>query len=359
MLLTALHIRNLRVIEEATLAPGDGCNFVIGANGAGKTSVLEAIYLLGRGRSFRHSEAGPMIRSGASETLVTGHCNDPLTEMTHRIGISRGIRSFACRIDGADVRRRSELSAALPIQFISSQPQFLLEMGPDVRRRFVDLGVFHVEPGYVRLLAEYQRCLRQRNAALRQGNPEQVRPWDGAFTAAATAIHRKRKHHVETLAVRTTQLVRSWDIGIEPNLVYRQGWADDGTGLEDQLQRKLESDLRLGYTNRGPHRADLEVNLGRDDAGKKLSRGQQKMLVFAMNLAMVDLVADSGRSRPVMLIDDIAAELDPGNRKRVLVELRERQLQCFITAIEESALPEEARVAGMMFHVEQGQLGPC
>lgn len=182
MYIRVLEITDLRVIERIRIEPAAGLNFIVGENGSGKTSLLEGIYLASRGRTFRHAEAGPMIRFGAEQTTVVAHLapdrvDGSADESGAILGVRRGKQSLLCRLNGSDVRKRSELAEALPVQWIGSQPQLLISMGPEVRRRFVDMGLFHVEPPYLRAYAEFQRTLQQRNAAIRQGSREQVSLW--------------------------------------------------------------------------------------------------------------------------------------------------------------------------------------
>lgn len=341
------------------LAASPGLNLLAGANGAGKTSILEAIYLLGRGRTFRHRDAGPMVRKGAESALVTAELGDPTSGLGHRIGLSRSKTEFRCRIDGQEIRKRSELSRFLPLQFVSSQPQFLLDLGPEVRRRFLDMAVFHVEPAYLGDLAEYNRCLRQRNAAIRQGRASAVRPWNAPFAAAAERIDDRRRDVLSRLEPRVKGLVAEWGAGFAPEFRYRPGWRQDGSSLKTQLDERLEGDLRLGYTSRGPHRAELDVSSDADAVAKKLSRGQQKLLVFGLNLALIDRIGEATQRKPILLVDDLAAELDGDNKRRLLVELEKRRLQCFVTMIDDKVLPVDSIENPTMFHVKQGQLIPC
>ena len=157
-----LTIQDLRVIQTLELAPVRGINVVSGNNGAGKTSVLEAIYLAGRGRSFRHNEAKPLIREGAEEVRVIAKISDLTDGSATTLGLSRDRSQFRCRVDGQDVKKRSVLAETLPVQWVSSQPQLFLELGPDLRRRFLDMVVFHVKHGYLSTLGTYQRVLKQR-----------------------------------------------------------------------------------------------------------------------------------------------------------------------------------------------------
>ena len=357
MRIRSLKIDNLRVIQNIALEPGRGINFIVGENGAGKTSVLEGIYLAGRGRTFRHAEAGPMIRQGSDEVTVFVELEQDRGEERSVLGVQRTKKGLRCRLDGRDVYKRSVLAETLPVQWIGSQPQLLLSLGPDVRRRFIDMGLFHVEHTYLEVFNEYQRHLRQRNAAIKDGAPGTVRIWNAPLAKAANEMHQHRERFVADLA-RVAQAINiEWGVPIGSGFTmrYRAGWNKDRP-LLDQLESRLDTDLKLGYTTCGPHRAELELVTESGSAEKTLSRGQQKLLVLAMNLALLDLVVAQGGSVPVVLIDDLAAELDSVNRQRMVAELEKRGNQAFLTKIDESAIVTES--AAKTFHVEHGRLVP-
>ncbi len=354
MYITSLGISNLRILENLRIEPCPGINFVVGDNGAGKTSVLEAIYLAGRGRTFRHTDAGPMIREGADSVTVVLETADSGSDRRSILGIRRGKKDVSCRLNGEDVHKRSVLAEALPVQWIGSQPQLFLGMGPDVRRRFIDMGVFHVEHSYLEILGEFQRNLRQRNAAIRQGDADSVRIWNRPFALSAEIMNRHRSRFVEDLMVRTMEIHATLQPGYTLSYRFKTGWNPDTT-LIQQLDDKVESDLRLGYTARGPQRAELDLMADGGLAEKKLSRGQQKLLVLAINLALMDILAKNRRTAPIVLVDDLAAELDPGNRERIMTEFEERGGQVFLTKIEESAL-RAIDTGAKTFHVEHGTL---
>lgn len=355
MKIDALEISDLRIIERLMLEPAAGLNMIQGGNGAGKTSILEAIYLAGRGRSFRHTSSGPMIRRGADATTVVLRLSDKMRHRAHRLGIRRGRKAFECRLDGDDVTKRSTLAETMPVQWLGSQPQQFLDRGPDVRRRFFDMGMFHVEQDYLSLYAEFSRTLKQRNAALKTGSPDTVLAWNKQFANAGEALHRRREDFVDSLLKAAAHQVTKWELDFDIEYRYRRGWSQDDS-LDEELVRKLDLDLRMGFTSVGPHRAEVEL-LTADNAAlaeRTLSRGQQKMLVIALNLAVLDLIGESGRSLPVVLVDDLGAELDDGNRRKVLDAFDKRSVQVFITAISEKGpLSERAQ---KVFHVEQGGL---
>ena len=362
MSIVSLQIENLRVLRQVAIAPSAGINFITGVNGAGKTSILEAIYLAGRGRTFRHPDAGPLIRHGEDNATVVVRLGDVGSSGSTVLGVRRGRKELVCRINGQEVQRRSTLAETLPVQWIGSQPQLLISMGPEIRRRFIDMGVFHVEQGFLETMAGFQRVLRQRNAALRVGNRREVTLWDKPLSEVGTQLAEQRARFVRSLMPVVGSVLKEWNLDLPVTHRYRQGWKE-GVPLLEELVRRLDADRQLGYTHAGPQRADLVLAVDGHPVEKTLSRGQQKMLVLAMNLAMADLVTQSdsvavdGEKRlPVMLIDDLAAELDRDNRNLVLRSIERKGNQAYITTID-PRLCEDAPVdSPKVFHVEHGSI---
>jgi DNA replication and repair protein RecF len=355
--ISSLSVKDIRVIEQAEIQPVRGLNFVVGANGAGKTSVLEAIYLAGRGRSFRHPDAGPLIRKAAPFARVVVQLHDEKGERVGILGMERSRKDMRCRFEGRDLRKRSELADTLPIQFVSSQPQLLLSMGPEIRRRFLDLALFHVEHRYLPVFSQVQKALRQRNAALKLGVSGQVRVWDGALVEAGNELTSMRQELTQKLHDRASCLLQAWGQEFELACRYRQGWRKE-LGLADALSGRLVEDMERGFTSVGPQRADIEFVTDNGLAEKRLSRGQQKMMVLALNMAVNDLVAEasSGERRPVLLVDDLAAELDNKNVIHVLSAVKSRCLQAFVAMIDDPPANALADSEAKVFHVEHGEI---
>lgn len=294
-----------------------------------------------------------MIRHGADCVTVVVVIADESTGRQTILGVQREKKGLVCRLDGQDVKRRSGLAEALPVQWIGSQPQLLLGLGPDVRRRFIDMGMFHVEHNYLEVFADYQRNLRQRNAAIKQGHRETVRIWDAPLGAAGEILNQKRSAFVVRLLDRALEILAAWETGFSISYRYRPGWKDQ-IALSSQLAEKIDIDLKLGYTTSGPHRAELDLISGSGLAEKRLSRGQQKILVMALNLALLDLISARDGRVPVVLIDDLSAELDRHNRQRMIEELQIRGGQVFLTKIDDNAIG--AITGAKTFHVEHGVL---
>lgn len=349
MALRRIDIRNLRVLDSLSIEPGRGLNLLVGPNGAGKTSILEGIYLLGRGRSFRSPNPKNFIREGERCVEVTGWRSAPSGCVG---GIRRCVDGMEIRIDGKAVNRMSELARAFPVQLVTPHSHELLERGPDIRRRFIDWGVFHVEPAYLTWTARYQRVLRQRNEALKTA-PSSAFAWDEQLASLGEQIDRARHGYLTALADSYTRVADAIGPSQDVDLVLARGWPGDDS-LAQALKAKRVVDGNQGYTSVGPHRGDLRIKVAGVPAEARLSRGQQKTLVLALILAQMSTVADRGPVDPILLVDDLAAELDGRARTRVMGFLRSLGGQVFITSLEEEALGPSS--GDRLFHVEQGRL---
>jgi len=353
MIIESVSITDFRVLAELSLKPAPGLNLIWGDNGAGKTSILEALYLAARGRSFRHREAGPFIRTGSNQARVVVKTVDEHGR-GHVLGIERSAREQTVRLDGATLQRRSEQVRALPLQILTPNSHALIEGPPELRRRYLDLGLFHVEHNYHRCFSDYQRALRQRNAALRT-QPRTAKTWDHTLATLAVQLHKFRHDYINRLAVAAGDALVRISPGMQVALAHRPGW-DPDKDLASQLTDRFEMDCRQGFTGIGPHRADIQIRAEQADAAKRLSRGQQKMVVTALLLGQVVVQKAMAETTPILLLDDLPAELDRSHRERVTSELQALGAQAFITSVDPDSLPV-AMDAGV-FHVEHGgQLG--
>ena len=350
MAISRVEIRDLRNLESVMLEPGEGINILSGANGAGKTSVLEGIYMLGRGRSFRTSQARPIIREGCDCVEVVGVASGQSRVVG---GIRRRGKSSLIRINGESVSRMSELARVFPVQLVTPRSHELLERGPELRRRFLDWGLFHVEQSYGETIARYNRVLRQRNEALKRKGGEAAH-WEEQLSTLGEQIHLSRGRYLKSLVDSLTPLERQLKLPGNVELSMVRGWG--GTdGLQNALVRRRDQDNRAGFTSAGPHRDDIRIQSEGASAVDRLSRGQQKMLVLGLILAQMLRVAEEIGHAPVLLVDDLAAELDTNARARVIEFLVERSIQVFISTLEPGLLGGLPRSAAM-FHVEQGCL---
>lgn len=355
MSLTELKLRNLRCVAQAELNPDTGINLIVGDNGSGKTTLLESIYLLSRSRSFRSNNHKSLIRKGATAFTVFGRIvaqdQQPIS-----IGIERSRDTLRFRLSNNPEARLTDLVRALPVQVISPGIHELLEHGATQRRKVMDWGVFHVEQSFFPAWQRYQRALRQRNAGLRAKAAEsEVRSWDAELIQSAEHIDQLRSGHIEALRKHLGDRGLLADIS-EESLSYRRGWSQK-QALQEALDEGFASDVNRGYTGAGPHRADLTLNWGQTRAADTASRGEQKMLLSLMLIEQARLVGGVTERMPVLLIDDLAAELGTVFREQLMHAVEDSGLQAFVTFLDRTQIPDRWQ-QGLMFHVKQGVVAP-
>jgi DNA replication and repair protein RecF len=354
-MLRSLTVQDFRCIARAELEFAPDLNLIVGPNASGKTTLLEAIFFLGRARSFRTARIGPLIRDGASELIVSGQIVQGTRAVP--IGLRRGRRGGEMRLAAQPLRSLADLTEAFPVQVLDPTVHGLLDGGPRERRRFLDWGVFHVEQGFHAAWQRYSRALRQRNSALRaQAEWADIAVWDRELLEAGAQIDDHRRRYLDALAPglqRTAAALLATDEPIA--LEYHPGW---GRGLDwaEALAKSAPRDRQSGTTQVGPHRADLLIHLGRHRAQERVSRGQQKMLAGALVLSqLAEYHRRTGRAA-ALLADDVSAELDPAHLLRFLDLARAGASQLFITAIRPDSLPAEVLDSARTFHVEQGHV---
>jgi DNA replication and repair protein RecF len=324
-------------------------NYFFGANGAGKTSLLEAVFFLGRGRSFRTRQARTLVAYGEPGLAIYGDLDDGVR--VRRIGAAFKDRRLERRVDAASAKG-SEIAEILPVQTIGPDSHRLIEGGPSERRRFLDWGVFHVEHSYLQAWQRYRRVLGQRNAALLRGAEAaaELKVWTDAVAEAGQEVDRSRRAYVERLAPSVAEHAHAL-LGTPVSVDYRPGWRADRT-LVEALDASTGRDRALGHTEPGPHRADLVLHVEGRKVHEEASRGQQKLVAAALVLAQESLLAATPASRGVLLVDDPAAELDQVAFGRMLERLATVRSQLLFTGL----APIDTGRPTAMFHVERGQV---
>jgi len=347
MYLSSLVLSNVRNIDSARVEPVPGINWLYGDNGAGKTSVLEAIHLLGRGQSFRTNRMAAVIADNSRQLRIFAHTQDP----EHRLGVERSAGAWLGRIDGQPAMKVSAFARCLPLVLIDPENHQLVEGGPALRRSFLDWGLFHVEQSYLGHWRRYSRLLRQRNAALRDHAHDAVLDSiEPLMAQAALEVESRRVSYTHRVMEALRRLEPELEFRLpELQVAYRPVAADEAGYLEtwrDSRQRDREQ----GFTRDGPQRGDLVIRAGDKAVANRFSRGQMKLAALMLKLAQAEVREQGGG--PVLLIDDPVSELDGDHLDRLLSWLEQQPLQCWITAVEPG--PRD-RVA--LFHVEQGRIG--
>lgn len=353
MILESLGVEGFRCVEKAELALNPRCNLISGENASGKTTLLEAMFFLGRGRSFRTAQADTLVRSGAEGFLLTGRIQTGARSQP--LGMRYGSSGIEARYAGRPVSGLAELATVLPAQAIDPEVHRLIEGGPSERRRYLDWGVFHVEPNFIGHWRRYQRALKQRNAALRAEQPEAlVRVWDTELVESGEQVAALRQAYVEKLAPHVARVGKRL-LGAAVEIILHRGWVGDRS-LADSLAQAWPRDRTRGLTHSGPHRADLGVRFEGTAARDRVSRGQQKLAASALLLGQLRCDAELGSEVALLLVDDPAAELDEGHLGGLLREVSDVSAQLVVTALN----PENAALAslpsGHRFHVEHGEV---
>jgi DNA replication and repair protein RecF len=354
MALISLSLRDFRCFATAELEFASKVNLITGENASGKTSLIESIFLLGRGRSFKTANLESTVRSGTEGFLITGQVTRSTASM--HIGLVRTKGQLQAKIAGETPPTIAQLSEAFPVQLVDSQAHRLISGGPRWRRQFLDWGVFHVEPAFFPAWRRYQRALRHRNKLLRAGKPKkEVISWNNELVVQGEALDYFRREYlcnfISTAAAWADQVLGGHRVILE----YRSGWPEQQS-FRESLQTGIEQDYRLGMTRYGPHRADMVIEVAGRTAQEWVSSGQEKALAGALLLAQVAVYRALTGHPCTLLLDDLAAELDAVHLNRFLDRVDETGAQTLITVIDPS--PIMMQRARKTFHVKQGEINP-
>jgi DNA replication and repair protein RecF len=358
MSLKNIEIFNFRNIELAKFEPvPDGFNIIYGDNGSGKTSLLESIYYLSLGRSFRSSNIGHLVRKNAEKFSIFSTVMSPSLQSLP-IGVERPLTgSLSARLAGENVQSMAEIASFLPVQLINSNCYNLLDAGPSFRRKYLDWGAFYYSNDFLRTWRQFKRVLKQRNAALiAKSSKNELNAWNDEMNHWALLFHQLRQEYVEALLPILKEFVAELLTLKDLKIEYYPGW-DINMDYKEILSKASDRDFYLGYTQFGPHRANVNVAINKLPAKDILSRGQQKLFVCAMILAQGALLFRSQNRRPIYLIDDLPSELDKTSRSNLIALLSKQDAQIFVTAVESAVLDSCLKAKPVkLFHVEHGSL---
>jgi len=348
--LTSLEFTHFRNLQSAQIEPDKGLNLIVGNNAAGKTSLLESIFYLSYGRSFRSSQIKHLITYEQDYFRLI--CT--LDDNTTRIGLERNLKDQTIRVNRQPVKSITELSTLLPVLVLHPDSHQLISAGPENRRQFMDWGVFHVEHQFIVSWKKYKKALNQRNASLRMQQSDKLCSlWNIELIEHAQIIENYRLSYLNDI----NQLVEQLAIDLFPDqcisLTYKRGWPSD-IAFHDYLNESLYKDKEKGFTQSGPHRADIKITVDGMPAQTSVSRGQQKKLVCLLKIAQLTLFSKLSERRCVLLFDDLPAELDNDNQNKIMSILSELDIQLFITAINTDQINCQYWDEHKVFHVEHG-----
>ncbi len=363
MYLEKLHLQNLRNLDTQSLEFSAGFNYLYGANGAGKTAVLEAIYLLARGRSFRSHRVAPIIRHGETMLVVRGEIISG-SGVRQTLAMSKNKSGETqLRLNAESQSKVSTLAKQLPVQTLLPEAANLVVGSPGERRAFLDWVLFHVEPRFLSASRSYRRVLSQRNAWLKSLDSAAAEqnihndPWMSQLMALGLEINADRAQYLERIEVYFSSTLARLSPELEVRLQYDWGGLISAEESEKKLGETWLRDVKFGMTHRGPHRADLLFRLEGVRAEDVVSRGQAKLIASAAILAQAELLYRHSKIKSLFLIDDFGAELDAAHWQQFLQTLLALECQVIATSTQPLDLGQDwvqGLVDLQVFHVEQG-----
>ncbi|MDX1805327.1 MAG: DNA replication/repair protein RecF [Alcanivorax sp.] len=362
-MLSRLQLGDFRNYRQADLELSPGINVVLGDNGSGKTSLLEAVYFIGSGgRSFRGGRLSRLVRDGGE--AATLYAEVPAQDQLHRLGVRRTPGGIdALKLDGQTPRALSEVASLLPVLALHPGSVELVFGASALRRRFLDWGMFHVEHQFMPLWREASSALKQRNALLKKGRPalRELAFWDQQLATSSDRIEGLRRLYLERLQAQLDGVMASLSPSLSVRLSLQTG-LHKGENYIDALERVRADDIRRGFSQVGFHRADLRLECDAVLARERLSRGQAKLVAYGLVLAQLPLIKAVGKVC-TLLVDDLGAELDARHRSLVLQFLAGTGHQTLITALDlpewQALIAENNELNGVdskMFHVEHGRI---
>lgn len=360
--LNRLTINELRNLQSVSVSLSPSLNIFYGNNGSGKTSILEAVSLLGLGKSFRSHKSRSLIHYDKNELTVFAEIIGANGDQQTPVGIQKSRNGkTAIRMSGSPVYSAAALAKQLPLQIINANSFQLIEGAPVQRRQFLDWMVFHVKPEFSEMWKGLQKALKQRNSLLRHDkiSYSDLRPWDVEFSRLALEIDKLREevfqHFLEKFSLLYKELnYQELDITLE----YLCGWNKELT-FSDALTESFDRDSRDGYSHIGPHRSDLKIKANGKTAADILSRGQEKALISAMHIVRAQIYKEITGKMCLFLIDDIQAELDQLHSQQLARWLTDLNAQILVTGVSQEGLSniwEKEDVKKSVFHVEHGHV---
>ncbi|OCG49748.1 DNA replication/repair protein RecF [Gilliamella sp. Choc5-1] len=354
MTLSTINVHHFRNINYAELALSPHFNFIVGDNGSGKTSLLEAIYMLGHGRAFRHAQSNRIIQHEQPELILFSEIKSS-NQQVHSIGLAKSRNNEnKIKIDGDEGFRLADLAKLLPIQLVTPEGFDLLSGGPKYRRAFIDWGCFHHHPEFVHLWNNLKRLFKQRNALLKQANSyKQLLPWDKEIALIAEKISQIRADYLQHIFPEIIRTCHDFLPEYQLNCQYYQGW-DHGINYSEQLQKQYDRDKLLNYTTLGPHKADIKLRIDNIPVEDLLSRGQLKLVMCALRLSQGEYYSKQHSQSCIYLIDDFASELDQNRRDLLAKRLKLANSQVFITAVSQDQISHMIDENDKIFHIKSG-----
>lgn len=359
MKITGVQLTNYRSYEQCEIIPCDGVNVLLGNNGQGKTNVLEALYLTCTGRSHRTRQDRELIRWGAD--FATVKVQAQRRDGSHEVEfVLPGMGRRKIRIAGQEIARSGELMGHVTGVLFSPEDLRTVKDGPAERRRFVDMALSQLRPAYYYALQRYARALKQRNEVLKAalhtpGLMATLDSWDEQLAVAGAELMRHRRSYIERLSEEAAETHRHIADGrerLEIRYLPSIARGDTPEAALEALFAARENDARRLTTSVGAHRDDVQILVEGRDVRAYGSQGQQRTAALAMRLSELTVMHEALGEWPMLMLDDVMSELDPGRRRQLVRRLE--GIQTFITCTDSEDLA--GAEIGRAWRVENGSI---
>lgn len=363
MWLESITVHNCRIIKKTQLTLSPTLNVIVGDNGSGKSSLLEALGILSRGRSYRTSRISEVINYDADSILCSSQLNHTAHKKTLSLGIEKTRKQTIIRINQQNIKSQATLSKSLPITIIHPDSVELITGGPSIRRAFIDWIAFYQNSAFYQLWKQYKHTLKQRNACLHNPSQRYALPyWTEQLISMQSPLHALRLNALKALNHNIDQYREGLWKGASLKLELSTGFPkdvdiSDNIALQDIFDTRLDNDIKSGKTFYGIHRSDLKILINGTIAAQTVSRGQLKILSILLLISQSASASTNNQEKGIIAIDDLTAELDGTNRQCLLDLLIKTKQQLIITTTPQSMESMNLdSVEKNMFHVKHGEL---
>lgn len=352
MHLNHLHLQGFRNLQAQKIEFQPGLNFFYGDNGVGKTSLLEAVHVLASGKSFRNSPLRHCLQQGQTSFLLQLEWI-PEGARTYKAGVQWERGQWYRRFNQVTQAHHLQIARHLPCMALHPGTQQLVAGGPEGRRKLFNWLMFHVEPAFIQIWKKFTLAKSQRNSLLRQRKTGwELQEWTRQYLLLAEQLHTVQTQVFEDFQHTTTQRLKRHPVLSRVELRFYPGWSQQES-LQDCLQRNQARELEQGHTQCGPHRMDIRIRFDGQEAREWLSRGQQKLMAYEWVLAACSQLAERQGRWPLLLLDDLQAELDENNLQYLLEPIKASGTQVLANGLTAGSL-QNLWMDPALFHVKQG-----
>ena len=352
MYFKSIKLENFRNYPDLSLEFHRNLNLILGQNAQGKTNLLESLFIMGLGKSFRTTRDSDMISFGKeyakASCVVDGERDETEIEVCYRK------EGKIIRVNGVKLDRTVDLLENVYVVVFSPEDLKIIKEGPEQRRRFLDRELCQIKPVYYSDLGNYKKVLRQRNVLLREKNPDKnlFSVFDASLADYGIRIVNERKAFTKRLQDISGKIHRDISQGRECLNISYETKVNDKDEFREELKKSFESDIYRGFTGFGPHKDDLKIEVNGTDIRTFGSQGQQRTAALSMKLAEIGLIRQETSCDAVLLLDDVLSELD-ASRQRFLIDAM-KDIQVFLTATEIDGEVKKLLPEGFEFQVENG-----